>query len=226
MGGRVYFMTDGALETKRLILDGEMPEHILYGGLELEKDGKAIIEDYTLKNILKKRRGDIVVTNRLKFIPLMKILGIKTILVNMNSNHDLEKRKNFSGYLRYKMYKEYYSLCDIIICLSKTQVKNLKKIAAKKIIVMPLGVNNCLIKTIKLDKKYLLSCGLDGGRNFNFIRDSLGNLNLKILDYSNRLPYKEYLKVLGGASAVVLDIDSNKKIPLTLAAPLLAMKRC
>ncbi len=204
-------MIDHALNVKTNILNNILPEHLLYGGLSLEKEGKVSIEDNTFKNLLKKKRGDIVITNRTKYAFLMKLKGLRAILINMNSNHDLVRYKGLKSYLKYVMYKWYYSMFHVVVCLSNVQTKKLRKLGAKNVKVIPLGVDWRTIRKIKLKKDYFLSSGFDQGKNFNFLKKALKNFNLKILDGKKPLPYNNYLQVMGNAKAVVFKLDVNKQ---------------
>jgi len=95
--GRLYFMIDNARETREKILKGILPPYILYGGIQLEKERKVEIREYAPKEILNLKRGDIVITNRLKHVFLMRAKGIKVVLINMNSNHDLVKNPSMNS---------------------------------------------------------------------------------------------------------------------------------
>jgi len=68
-------MIDNATEVKEKINKGIFPPHFLYGGIELEKQKKAQIIESRIKNLFNLKKRDIVVTNRLKYIVLMRILG-------------------------------------------------------------------------------------------------------------------------------------------------------
>jgi len=211
MGRKTYFMIDKALEAKEKMKLGELPKHMLYGGLELEEKGEATIQDYTFKNILTKKRGDIVVTNRLKYVVLMRILGIKIILVNMNSNHDLAKKPGVKNSLKYWFNYVHYKSCNALICLSQIQVPKLKEIGAKNVHVIMLGVDKKLIDTIEKSEEYFISSGFDKSKNFNFVKEALDGYPLKILDGSKPLAYTEYLKVLAKAKGVVFFLDLERE---------------
>jgi len=207
---RIFFMRDDALKTKERISKNIDPEHFLYGGFDLDKRRIAILEDYNLKNILKKKKGDIIITNRTKHIILMKILGVKIILIDINSNHDLTKGSGLKDLLKYKMYKKYYNLCDSIICLSQIQVEKLENIGAKNVQVIPLGVLKDKYKGKNKSQGYFLSSGGDQGKNHSFISKALEGFDVKILSKENLVSYKEYLKILKSCKALVLNVDATK----------------
>lgn len=204
-------MVDNALEVKEKINQGIFPPHFVYGGLELEKQKKAKIINSNLKNVLNLKRKSIIITNRLKYILLMKILGMKTILINMNSNHDLKRKAGLKNLLIYFFNILSYKSCHHIICLSNIQVLKLKKIKVKKMSTIPLGVDKNLLDKVKKSKEYFLSSGFDRGKNHAFVKKALKGMKLKILDGKKPLPYTEYLKVLGKAKAIVLNVDISKE---------------
>jgi len=103
-----------------------------------------------------------------------------------------------------------YSLCSKIICLSEIQLPKLNKLGVKNAIVISLGVDDELIKKQKLINEYFVSAGMDKGRNFEFIKNEMKYSPLKILDGNPFMPYKEYLKILAGAKAIILNIDIVK----------------
>jgi hypothetical protein len=211
MNKKIFLMIDNALEVKKKVVQNIYPKHILYGFIELEDKLNATIENYTLMNVLSKRKGDIVVTNRAKYLPLLKILGVKTILINMNSNHDLTLYPGMKNRMIYLLNKKLYKSCDVIICLSKVQLKKLKSIGATNIHVLPLGVDWNLIRKVKTSEEYFLSSGFDKGKNFGFVEKALEGINLKILNGKIPLRYDQYLKALGKAKAVVFNLDVSKK---------------
>ena len=204
-------MVDKALDVKDKITKGIFPPHFLYGGIKLEKQKKAKIIESNIKNIFNLKKGDIVVTNRLKYILLMKILRRKSILINMNSNHDLTKKSGLKNKLIYAFNKLSYLACSHVVCLSKIQLSKLKNVGVKRASAIPLGVEKSLVDAVKKSKEYFLSSGFDKGKNYGFIKKALKNEKIKILDGKNPLTYVEYLKVLGKAKAIVFNIDVTKE---------------
>ena len=209
--GRVYLLLDGAESKLEKVSKNIYPKTSLYGGFDLEKEGFLKIRDYTLKNILKLKRGDIVITNRTKYVLLMKILGIRILLISMNSNHDLTRKKGVKKLLSYLFEIINYKFCNKIICLSNAQVNGLEKIGIRDVWVVPLGVDADLIGKVKRSSEYIFSSGGDAGRNYDFIRNALEGFDLKILEGGNPLPYDRYLEAMGRAKVVVFNINANKK---------------
>src|SRR3989344_1269982 len=139
MKKRVYFMIDEALSTRNKIVNGWKSPTNLYGAIELEKGRKAKIINANLKEIFKIRRGSVVVVNRLKYVPLLKLTEKKVVLINMNSNHDLTIKTNkIKEHFVYLLNKLLYRLCDLIVCLSKFQEPTLRKIKVKKVVSISL----------------------------------------------------------------------------------------
>lgn len=212
LNSNVFFMIDKAIETKEKILKKEYPGHWSFGSVELENKGVLKIIEQNFKNVRKIPNKSIVITNRLKYIPYLKFKGCKTILINMNSNHDLNKKynKGIKKKIVVLMNKILYKMCNIIICLSNEQEKLLRKIGCKNIKIIPLGVDYYFIKKFKTKSEdYYLSAGLDAGRNYNYITNVLKGKKVKILNAGNRVPYPEYLNILGKSKAFVLNLDNG-----------------
>ncbi len=207
----IYFMFDKAIERKDRILKGNLPSYSLYGGIKLEEQGKAKIINATLKDILKLKRGDVVITNRWRYIIHMKTLGIKVVLINMNSNHDLTKRKGLKGELRYLWAIRNLKLCDYIVCLSETQLPKLNKIGVKNLTVIPLGVDSNLIndRKIIIGKKYLTSGG-DVGKDYEFAVNALPKSDLNVITGKPFIPYNEYLDIFAKSKAFILHINDKE----------------
>ena len=208
---KVYFMGDGALETKRKVLAKETGEHTLYGGIELESRGMAKIINSNLKSVLKIPKGSVVVVNRPNYTLLFKLKGIKVILITWNSDKVLKMRSGLKNKLVVLYERIVTRLSDVVICSSMIQVKRLKEIGVKHIEILHLGVDDELIKKVKKSHKYYLTSGSDKGRNHDFVINSLKGFNLKVLDGKPPLPYNKYLEVLGGAKCLVLNIDTKRK---------------
>jgi len=214
MKKKVYLMMDYAMEFKDKVSRGEYPPNFLFGCFELEREGRLKILDQNLKNIIFSGFRSIFLVNRIKNVILLKLLGKKVIYINLNSNHDIDKikEKGIKNNLLNIYYRLSYLLCDKVICLSPTQVKRLREIGVKKIKIIPLGVDENLIKknTSEENEEYYLSAGLDEGKNFDFIRNALINERYFILNKENRLPYPEYLKKLSKCRALILNILDKK----------------
>lgn len=212
---KVYLMMDYASEFKKKVANKEYPPNFLFGGAELEREKILKIVDQNIKNVFFSGRRAIFIVNRIKYIPLLKILGKKVIYININSNHDLEKisLRGLKNYLLKVYYLFSYKICDRIVCLSPTQIKKLKKVGIKRISTIPLGVEEKIINetNINTNRGFYLSAGLDEGRNFNFIKSALKDQKVIILNKENRLSYLKYLKVLSECKALVINIEDNNR---------------
>lgn len=212
MEKKVYFMMDNALEVRDKILKEESLSHHLYGGVELEKKSKAKIIDANIKNILKIKLNSIVIINRVKYVLLLRLFGKKVVLIAINSNHDLSKdKKTLKGVLLNLLYKIYYPLCNLVVCISEVQREKLEEVGVKNIVTIPLGVNEKFFKKRKLSKEYYISSGFDAGRNYNFILDALKKLRFKVFNEKNKVTHSEYLKFLAKSKGLVMNINTNNK---------------
>jgi len=113
MGNKVYFLIDGASENREKILSKEKHPETLYMGLELERRGEATVVDSGIWNILKMKAFSTVVTNRGLYIPLLKLLGHRVILININVRKDFKiKTRSLKEKLLNIFYFITYSLCN------------------------------------------------------------------------------------------------------------------
>lgn len=199
------FVIDDADKLKRNAELGIYPKHLLLGGYELEEEGLAEIIDSNNVG----RTSGIFVTNVPKYsIYNFPIISTK-VLINLNSNHHLKPRKGFKTYLRVFAY----TLFNKIICLSSTQKQMLMDagIPPKKIHVVPLGINDDVIKIAKKRAKkgdYFISAGGDAGREFDFDIDP--KIKIKVFNNENKVSYIQYCEELCGSKGLVLRIRNNK----------------
>src|SRR3989344_3521604 len=211
MKKRVYFMIDEALSTRNKIVNGWKSPTNLYGAIELEKGRKAKIINANLKEIFKIRRGSVVVVNRLKYVPLLKLTEKKVVLINMNSNHDLTIKTNkIKEHFVYLLNKLLYRLCDLIVCLSKFQEPTLRKIKVKKVVSISLGVDENITNSLKKSRKYYLCIGKDKGRDIEFVSRAMKDFPHRVID-GNDLTYLGYLSLIANCKALFLNIDTNRK---------------
>ncbi|MBT7706385.1 hypothetical protein HN747_02960 [archaeon] len=215
MRNDICLFLDEAKKTRDEIIAGESNPGFMYGFVKNSKDTKVNIIDQSLKNVFKTRINDIVIVNRLKFVPLLKFIRRKVILININSNHDLDYISG-SGLKKFILRKYYlfsYKVADRIICLSPTQVKKLEELGLNNLSVTPLGCDEDLIKRYKASKvgDYYLSAGFDEGKNFKFLERAIGKKKLIVLNKSNKVSYSEYLKLMARCRGFVLNIKHSAR---------------
>lgn len=212
MAIRTYFLVENSQETKRKILEGIRSPSNLYGSVKLEQEGKVKIIEPGIKRIFKLPLNSIVVTNRIKYLPLLRLTGKKVILISINSNHDLSQdKKSIKGFLMGIYYGLLYRLCNSIVCMSDIQRQKLNLKGIKNAIVIPLGVDEEIVNRIpSRSKDYYLSIGNDKGRDFDFVRKVLKKYKHRVVVGSD-LSYEEYLKVIGNCKALVLKIDTSRE---------------
>jgi hypothetical protein len=215
MERKLYVMADNALKTRKEILEGKSNPSFLYDFVKLEHEGIGNILDQTLRNVLKIKPKSIVIVNRLKYILALRLLGKKVVLINMNSNHDLDKvsKKGFKNLLLRNYYLLSFRKANKIICLSPTQTKKLEAIGAKNLEQIPLGSDENLVKKFRTKEEgnYYLSAGFDEGKNFNFLKKSLKGQQLIILNKDNKVSYLEYLELMAGCKGFILNIQHSER---------------
>lgn len=206
-----YFLIENANETKKKVREGISASALLYGGIQFEEREIGKILNPTIKNILSIPKGSPVVIIRPKFALILRLLGKKAILINVNSNnYDLKIKKGLKNKIRYIFNWISFKSCNKIVCLSKTQLPKLKKLKIDNCVTIPFGADYEIIKKFKVKYDYLISAGADRGRNHEYVKTALKEEDLIILGKHNFLPYRDYLSKMAGAKALVLNIEMNE----------------
>jgi hypothetical protein len=207
-----YFAFEYADKLYEAAENSEIGTYFLYGGYHAVKDEFANLIE--LKKSLKLKNSQVVITIPRFSIPLKK-RNNKVILINVNSNHILERNKSR---LRKWLIKKIYNSCDTIVCIEKSQIKNLKNYGiTSKLIYAPLYIDS---KTIDLQKvrreyslnkysPYYISSGFDEGKKFDLFNDLDCKYPIVIFNKHNPVKYDKYCWFLAGAKGVVLNIQDN-----------------
>lgn len=211
---KTYFLFD---DTNKLRDDIELlqkPSHLAYGAYHLENQSLCIWDNLSIMRCFTLQRHSQVVIINPKWAILLKMLGHKVVLINLNSNHIIERNKH-----KLALIKKIYNSCDIIVCLDKIQLQKLKQLQlTSKLVVNPLGIDSTLIDTaqnvilngiIKYDEFYL-SAGFDNGAKFNF-DDILCKTPIVYITTCNPLPYNKYVYTLSKCKALVLRRVNTKQ---------------
>lgn len=209
---KTYFVIDNAVSFLKNAENGIIPTYLLYGGYHLLKEKKAEIIDF--KESKKIKNEQVVIINPKHAIGL-KARNNRVVLININSNHIIERSKNWFKKL---IIKTIYSSIDIIICLDFSQIKPLKELGVKsKLVLNPLMIDTEMIELAIARNKYslirytpyYLSAGFDAGRNFIFFNDVDSYIPLVTIGRHNIMPYLKYCKFLAGCSGMVLNIQNG-----------------
>jgi hypothetical protein len=186
-----------------------IPTYLLYGGYHLLKEEKGEIIDY--KHSGKIRNEQVVIINP-KHAVSLKARGNRVILININSNHIIERSKNW---LKKWIIQRIYGSIDVIVCLDESQLKPLKEFGVKaRLVLNPLLIDTELIDLSITRNKYsfvkhspyYLSAGYDAGRNFTFLNQIDSALPIVTIGRHNIMPYDRYCKFLAACSGMVLNI--------------------
>ena len=120
---KTYFLIDNTYQLRDEIVALQKPSHLSYGAFHLENESLIVWDELSLKRILTLTPHSQVVIIDPRFALILKRLGHKVVLINVNSNHVLERNKK--GFRRWYI-KMVYDSCDVIMCLDKIQVPALK----------------------------------------------------------------------------------------------------
>ena len=207
-----YFVFEKAKEVMSAIDDGTFPNYLLYGAWHLQQLGQAEVVDI---KTARKIHDSTVVINVPKYAPALKKNGNRVILINLNSNHILNKNSN--RVLKY-LLRKIYSACDVIMCLDESQIKPIKKLGVKtKFVVNPLFVDTTdLILAqsrmefgIKNYSPYYLSSGFDAGRDFSVYAKVKSYVPVVTLGRHNPVKYTRYCEVLNASLGVTLMVTNS-----------------
>jgi hypothetical protein len=206
---KTYFVFDNAKTFIDNAEKGIIPTHLLYGGYHLLKENKGEIIDF--KQCGKIKNQQVIIINP-QYALKLKRNHNKVILININSNHILERSKMW---LKKWFVQKIYGSIDIIICLDKSQIKPLQKFGVKsELILNPLLIDTQLMNLAITRNKYsfvnhhpyYLSAGYDAGRNFTFFNDIDSSIPIVTIGRHNIMNYDRYCKFLAGCSGMVLNI--------------------
>jgi hypothetical protein len=206
---QTYFIFDRAQHAIDSISAGDFPSYLIYGGYHLKQQGLAEITDS------KKIKNSQVVINVPKYAPSLKAQGNRVILINLNSNHILQRNP---GKILSWALRKIYNSCDVIMCLDKSQIKPLRKLGiTSKIIVNPLFVDTTDIERAQVQLKYgfktyspyYLSAGFDDGRSFRLSSQVDSIIPIFTLGRHNPVPYIRYCKILAASSGMILEINNS-----------------
>jgi len=207
----IYFVFEAAQKVMTAINDGTFPNYLIYGGWHLEKEGLAKVIDIKEARTIK---NSTIIINVSKYAPVLKKNGNRVILINLNSNHILNKNP---GRVMKFLLRKIYTACDVIMCLDESQIKPLKKLGVKsKFIVNPLFVDTIdldLAKAriefwIKNYSPYYLSSGFDAGRDFSVFSQINSFIPVVTLGKHNPVKYTRYCEVLNASLGVTLMINN------------------
>jgi len=214
----IYYFDQESLKFKEKILSSDYPSHLMYGMVELEKKGLVKITDNVSTIPLFSK---VIINNPKNVLQLKLLRQARVFLVNLNSNHIMDRNKNF---FRRIALKWIYSLFDGVICLSNIQTKGIRELGVKNFVALPLGIDIAGIKKYGhagSKGEFFLSAGGDAGRNFDFVIDAFDRIKSeKLVVISNseksfksknvtsksKLSYKDYLSFLASSKALVLNI--------------------
>jgi hypothetical protein len=203
-----YFIFNDATKFTTAIDNGTLPPHMLYGAWHLQKTGQAKIIDYKESKKIKNAQ---VIINVPKYAPELKARGNKVILINLNSNHILERNP---GRIMTWILKNIYNACDTIICLDKDQEKKLKQFGTTaKLITNPLYIDTDDLYLAQIRKfgtygEFYLSTGFDAGRNFTFAAEINSYLPIVTLGRHCPVSYTRYCDFLVRSNGMVLNITN------------------
>lgn len=207
----IYFVFESAQKVMNAINDGTFPNYLIYGGWHLEKEGLAKVIDIKQAGKIK---DSTIIINVPKYAPALKKNNNRIILINLNSNHILNKNP---GRVMKFLLRKIYTACDVIMCLDKSQIQPLKKLGVKsKFIVNPLFVDTTdlgLAKSrmefwIKNYSPYYLSSGFDAGRDFSIFSQINSFIPVVTLGKHNPVKYLRYCEILNVSLGVILMINN------------------
>ena len=209
MKKKIYYVFDDAAKVMEMIEKGQLANYYVYGAWHLQKSGDAEIIDYKDS---KKIKDSQVIINVPKYAPEFKARGNRVILINLNSNHILER--NPSWLMKFLLRKIYNS-CDVIMCLAESQLPALKKIGIKKskCVVNPLFVDTRDIELANVRKfgvyhPFYLSSGFDVGRTFSNFYSFNTTIPIVTFGRHNAVPYIRYCDFLVKCCGVVLEVHN------------------
>jgi len=213
---KTYFLIDKATIAKTLIRQELLPNYLTYGAYDAEKDGWEEFWDISIFNVLALPPKSKIFIIDPKYAPIFKLFGHKIILYNINSNHIIYRNTD-----NLVSIKSIYNSCDLILCVSKTQLKALKTLKLNKnvkIKVLPLGIDSKNFEYAKLrtmcahipKENYYLNVGLDAGNFTRFLNEIESMLPIMSYNRSNVLTYKNYVTKLVNCKALVL--NRNPKV--------------
>lgn len=206
---KTYFVMDNANSFLQNAQSSTIPTYLLYGGYHLLKEEKGEIVNYKQSGRI--RNEQVIIINPKHAISL-KARGNRVILININSNHILERSKNW---IKKWIIQRIYGSIDVIVCLDQSQLKPLKEFGVKaRLVLNPLLIDTELIDLAITRNKYsfvkhspyYLSAGYDAGRNFTFLNQIDSVLPIVTIGRHNIMPYDRYCKFLAGCSGMVLNI--------------------
>lgn len=205
----IYYAFDGIQKFLDLIEDGTFPNYLIYGGWHLQKSGAAKIIDMKSSGTIK---NSTVIINVPKYAPGFKARGNRVILINLNSNHILQRNNNF---LTKWALKRIYNSADVIMCLDKSQIAPLKKLGVTtRLLVNPLYIDmedmdriaGQLKYGFKTYSPYYLSSGFDTGRDFSIFTRIDTEIPIVPIGRFNGVSYLKYCRMLLSSRGVVLHI--------------------
>lgn len=218
---KVFFFIENASSLRTKVETGNFPHHLAYGAFKLEKEGKATVLEASWKEIISIPAGSAVIINDPKYALWLKLRGCKVFLINLNSNHIIERVSN--SFIKSTLVKQLYHSCEKIVCLSSIQVQKLHEFGIKQTTVIPLGIDLNYFKKIKNKKDYYFTSGRDAGRNFEFVKKAVFPKPLVIVSgqgtslasenvqHFQNVPYPEYIRLLSHAKAGILRIEDDPK---------------
>ena len=207
---KTYFLIEESDKLKDQITSLQRPSHLSYGAFHLEQESLIIWDNATYNKFFSLSPHSQVVINNPMFAFILKRLGHKVVLINVNSNHVLAR--SASGFKKW-IIKQIYNSCDTIMCLDKMQVEPLQKFGiTAKLVVNPLLVDteltNIAQNQVNTFDDFYLSSGFDAGANFDFsaVRS---RTPIVCITKSNPLPYNKYVYLLCKCKLVILKRINN-----------------